>query len=284
MLPLATFSLDPLVSRSFHASPLATDSSMPSMVSGEPPLPPSYPVPSSHPSNFPPQIYIKPILSLPPSPVHPYTSNVPNLVYPTAPLPHKMPTYSTRSVTRHHLYHKKGLAATSTDHPDQPSLDNIYPSPLSEISKTSGQKQMAVSEISDLFPLPSKKFASVGSYEDQMMKAAQSLSALMESPPAPTTPIFHTSPLVTHSTFAESSPTARNDSRDLSTVPMSPTLGKKVYKAGKKSRSVTQLILMDAGSPPGTSTSHAGASISHAGATTSAQVEVAGLAMPPPDI
>jgi hypothetical protein len=68
----------------------------------------------------------------------------------------------------------------------------------------------------------------------------------------------------------KSSPTARTDSRDLSTVPMSPTLGKKVYKAAKKSRSVTQLILMDAGS--------------HAGATTYAQVEAVGLAMPPPYI
>jgi len=51
---------------------------------------------------------------------------------------------------------------------------------------------------------------------------------------------------------------------------MSPTLGKKVYKAAKKSRSVTQLILMDAGS--------------HAGATTYAQVEAVGLAMPHPYI
>jgi hypothetical protein len=177
------------------------------MVSGEPPLQAPNLVSSSHPLNFPPQIYIKPILSLPPSPVQSYTTNFPNLVYPIAPLSHKMPAYSTRSVTRHHPYRKKGFAAPSTDHPP---LDNIYPSPLSEMSKISGQKRMAVSKIYDLFPLPSKKFATIGSYEDRMMLAGQSLSALRESPPVPTTPIFHTAPLVTHSSFAEIFPYCQN--------------------------------------------------------------------------
>jgi hypothetical protein len=93
---------------------------------------------------------------------------------------------------------------------------------------------MAVSEISDLFPIPSKKIAIGSSQEDRMLLAAHSLSSLRESPPAPTTPIFPTTPLVTHSSFAKSSPPARVESMGFSTAPMSPTLGKKVYKAAKK--------------------------------------------------
>jgi hypothetical protein len=137
---------------------------------------------------------------------------------------------------------------------------------------------MAVSEVSDLFPIHSKKLATSSSYQDRMMLAAHSLLALKNSPPAPTTPIFPTAPLVkdfvlfsvTHSSYAESSPTPRVETMGFLTVPMSPTLGRKVYKAAKKSRSVTQLILMDAGS--------------HPVATTSVQIEAAGLAMLPPDI
>jgi len=56
----------------------------------------------------------------------------------------------------------------------------------------------------------------------------------------------------------------------LQTALMSPTLARKVYKAAKKSISVTQLILMDAGS--------------HAVAKSSAHFEVAGSAMSPPDL
>jgi hypothetical protein len=138
------------------------------------------------------------------------------------------------------------------------------------LSKTSGQKWMAISEICDLFHVPSKNIATGSSQEDRMLLAAHSLSSLRKSPPAPTTPVFLTAPLVTHSSFAESSPLARVESMGFSTAPMSHTLGKKVYKVAKKSRSVTQLILMDAGSL--------------AVATTSAEVEAAGLAMPPPDI
>lgn len=110
------------------------------------------------------------------------------------------------------------------------------------------------------------------------MLAAHSLSALKNSPPTPNTPIFPMASLVkdfvpfsvTHSSYAESSLAARVDSMGFPAVPMSLTLGRKVYKATKKSRSVTQLILMDAGS--------------HAVATTSAQIEAAGLVMPPPHI
>jgi hypothetical protein len=134
---------------------------------------------------------------------------------------------------------------------------------------------MAVSEVADLFPIPSKKLATSSSYQDRMLLAAHSLSALRNSPPAPTTPIFTAAPpvkefvpfSVAHSSYAESSPTDRVDTMGFSSVPMSPTLGRKVYKAAKKSRSITQLILMDAGSP--------------VVATTSAPIEAAGLTMPP---
>jgi hypothetical protein len=106
---------------------------------------------------------------------------------------------------------------------------------------------MAVSEVFDLFPIPSKKLATSSSYQDRMLLAAHSLSALRNSPPAPTTPIFPTASLVkdfvlfsvVHSSFAESSPTARVETMAFPTVLMSPTLGRKVYKAAKKSRSVT---------------------------------------------
>lgn len=223
-------------SRSFQASPIVTCSSpLPSMVSAgsmaSPLQAPNLPS-SSPPINLPHQIYTNPIISLPPSPVQPYTTNSPHLVYPT--LPHKLPSYSTRSVTRHHPYHKQGSAATSKDHPP---FEDTYPSPLSELSKTSGQKWMAVSKISDLFPVPFKKIATGSSQEDRMLLAAHSLSSLRESSPAPTTPVLPTTPLVTHSSFAESSPLARVESMGFSTAPMSPTLEKKVYKAAKKSRS-----------------------------------------------
>jgi len=234
-----------------------------------------HPVSHSNPINAPPQIYTNPIISLPPSLVQPYTTNPPNLVYPTAPLTHKLSSHSSRSTTRHHPYQKKGHATTSKR---KSQLEDTYPSPLSELSKTSGQKRMVVSEVSDLFPIPSKKLATSSSYQDRMLLAAHSLSALRNSPSAPTIPIFPTAPLVkdfvpffvTHYSYAESSPTARVETMGFPPVPMSPTLGRKVYKAAKKSRSVTQLILMDASS--------------HAVATTSAQIEAVGLAMPPPDI
>lgn len=56
----------------------------------------------------------------------------------------------------------------------------------------------------------------------------------------------------------------------LQTAPASPTLGRKAYKAAKKSRSVTQLILMDVGS--------------HVVAKSFAHFEAAGSAIPPPDL
>jgi hypothetical protein len=111
-----------------------------------------------------------------------------------------------------------------------------------------------------------------------MLLVAHSLSVLRNFPPAPTTPIVTTAPpikefvpfSVAHSSYIESSPTDRVDTMGFSSVPMSPTLGRKVYKAAKKSRSITQLILMDTGSP--------------AVATTSAPIEAIGLTMPPPAI
>jgi hypothetical protein len=268
-----------LISRSIHVSlPIPSSSPLPHMMfagSMDSPMHAPHPTSHSHPINTPSQIYTNPIISLPPSPVQPYTTNSPNLFYPTAPLTHKLSSHSSRSTTCHQPYQKKGNAATSKG---KSQLEDTYPSTLSEFSKTSGQKRMVVLEVSDLFPIPSKKLATSSSYQDRMLLAAHSLSALRNSPPTPTTPVFPTAPLVkdfapfsvTHSSYAESSPTARVETMGFPTVPMSPTLGRRVYKAAKKSRSVTQLILMDAGS--------------HAVATTSAQIEAAGLAMPPLDI
>jgi len=111
-----------------------------------------------------------------------------------------------------------------------------------------------------------------------MMLAAHSLSALKNSPPTPNTPVLQKVSSakdlipfsVTHSSYAESSPTTRVVTIGLQTAPMSPTLGRKVYKATKKSKSVTQLILMDAGS--------------HAVAKSFAHFEAAGSVIPPPDL
>jgi len=94
--------------------------------------------------------------------------------------------------------------------------------------------------------------------------------------PAPNTPVLQKVSSakdlvpfsVTQSSYAESSPTTRVDTMGLQTAHMSPTLAMKVYKAVKKSRSVTQLILMDADS--------------HVVAKSSTHFEAAGSAMPPP--
>jgi len=154
----------------------------------------------------------------------------------------------------------------------------VYPSPFSKLSKVSGQKRVVVSDVSELFTNPSKKLATSSSFQDRMMFAAHSLSALKNSPPAPNTPFLlrvsgpsNLAPFtMTHSSYAKSSPTTRVDTVGLPTAPASPTLPRKVYRATKKSRSVTQLILMDAGS--------------HTVANPSAPIEVAGSTMPPPEL
>jgi hypothetical protein len=150
----------------------------------------------------------------------------------------------------------------------------VYPSLLSELSKVSGHKRVAVSDISDLFPTPSKKLNPPNTTQDRMILAAHSLSALKHSPAAPTTPFLlrvsgpaDLAPFtLANSSVAESSPSSRMDSVGLqnSTVPLS----RKVYKAAKKSSSVTQLLLLDADST--------------AEANNSAPLEAAGLAKPPP--
>jgi hypothetical protein len=52
----------------------------------------------------------------------------------------------------------------------------------------SGHKRVAVSEVFDLFSPPSKKMSTTYSLRDRMLFAAQSLSTLRNSPPAPVTP------------------------------------------------------------------------------------------------
>jgi hypothetical protein len=115
----------------------------------------------------------------------------------------------------------------------------VFPSPLSELSKVSGHKRVAVSDISDLVPNPSKKLNTPNTTKDRMLLAAHSLSALKNSPATPTTPFFlrvsgpaDLAPFtLAQSSVAESSPTTQVDSVGLqsSTAPLS----RKMYKAGK---------------------------------------------------
>lgn len=134
-IPLSSSPLSPLVSAGSLASPLFAPQ----------------PVSLSQPKHNPPQIYTNPIISLPSSPVQPYTTLSPNPVYPMAPLPHKFSSPLSQSTTRHHPYQKKGHSATSKG---KSQLDDTYPSPLFELSKIGGHKRMVVSEMFDLFPIP----------------------------------------------------------------------------------------------------------------------------------
>jgi hypothetical protein len=110
-LPSSHISLSIHVSQSTpSSSPLSHMMSAGSMNS---PMHAPHPVSHSNPLNAPPHKYTNPIISLPPSPVQTYTTNPPNLVYPTAPLTHKLSSNSSWSTTRHHLYQKKGHATTS---------------------------------------------------------------------------------------------------------------------------------------------------------------------------
>jgi hypothetical protein len=229
-----------------------------------------------------PQVYTNPIISLPPSTVQPSPHPTPN------PSAYKIPniiksSHSRPSRSSPRLHHFQRTTSASMDHGKNivsvaQDLDGaaVYPSPFSELSKVSGYKRVVVSDISDLFPNPSKKLNMPNTTQDRMSLAAHSLSALKNSPTAPTTPFLlrvsgpsNLAPFtLAQSSVAESSPTTRVDSVGLqpSTMPLS----RKVYKAGKKSRSVTQLLLLEAESL--------------AVANTSAPLEAASFAMPPLDI
>jgi hypothetical protein len=183
-----------------------------------------------NPMNAPPQVYTNPIISMPPLPFQIYTTHPTNLAYPNAPTTHKLSSPSSRSTTRHHPYQRKGQASATRE---KSQIGDIYPSPLSELSKIIGLKRMAVSE---LFTNPSKKLATSSSFQDRMMFAAHSLSALKNSPPAPNTPILQKVSSakdlvpfsVTQSSYAESSPTTKVDTMGLQTALMSPTSARKV--------------------------------------------------------
>jgi hypothetical protein len=143
------------ISRSIHVSPNFPSSSPLShmMSAGSLDSTMHAPQPVSHPTPLhnPPQIYTNPIISRPSFSVPPHTTFSPHPVYPSEPLTHKFSSHSSRSITRHHPYQKKGHAAISKG---KSQLDDTYPSPLSELIKTSGQKRMAVSKVADLFPTP----------------------------------------------------------------------------------------------------------------------------------
>lgn len=99
------------ISRSIHVSQtIPLSSPLPHMMSVgslDSPLHAPNPVSHTNPLAASPQIYTNPIISLPPSPVQIYTINPRNLVYPIAPLTHKLSSHSSRPTTRHHHYQKK---------------------------------------------------------------------------------------------------------------------------------------------------------------------------------
>jgi hypothetical protein len=112
---------------------------------------------------------------------------------------------------------------------------------------------VAVSEASELFSSPSKRLAPYRTIQDRMLLAAHSQTVMKNAPTAPPTPILQrvSTPedlapfTVTHSAYADYSPSTCVDTLELSTAPISPTPIRKVYRAGKKTRSVTQIILKD---------------------------------------
>jgi hypothetical protein len=166
-----------------------------------------------NPMNAPPQVYTNPIISLPPLPFQIYITHPTNLAYPNALTTHKLSSPSSRSTTRHHPYQRKGQALATRE---KSQIEDIYSSPLSELSKITGLKRMAVYE---LFTNLSKKLATFSSFQNRMMFTAHSLSALKNSPPAPNTPVLQKVSSakdlvpfsVTQSSYAESSPTTRVD-------------------------------------------------------------------------
>jgi hypothetical protein len=96
------------ISCSIHVSqPIPSSSPLPHMMSlgsMDSPMHAPHPVSHTNPIDASPHIYTNPIISLPSSLVQLYTTNPPNLVYPTAPLTHKLSFHSSRSTTRHHPY------------------------------------------------------------------------------------------------------------------------------------------------------------------------------------
>jgi len=90
---------------------------------------------------------------------------------------------------------------------------------------------------------------------------------MRNSPPAPVT--SGTSP---EFSLAASSPGMQEHISVAPPKPLSPTTAKKFHKAARKSRSVTQLVLVD-------EVSHVDARVD---VPTSASFEAAGSAMPPP--
>jgi hypothetical protein len=146
-------------------------------------------------------------------------------------------------------------------------VSEVYPSPLSELRNISGHKRVVVVEVSDLFSPPSKKLSNPHSLRDHMLLTAQSLTHLRNSQPAPVTP-----GTTQEFSLATSSLRLQQHISAAPPEPLSPTAAKKFHKAAQKSRSVTQLILVE-------EVSHVDA---HVDVPTSAFFEAAGSAMRPP--
>jgi len=238
-------------------------------------LPPSFPfhVPPYmpvYPQNSLPDIshlYTQPIVTLPPPPFQVHSSppsyNSPPVYSPTKPLPTKT-SPSPRQSARHHPYLPKTQVSVVRG---RAPVAEVYPTPLSELCPMLGQKRVAVSEVSDLFFPPSKKQSSSLGIRDRMLLAAQSLSSLRNSPPAPVTP-----GTTQELSLAASSPGSKDPLLAASLELLSSSAGKQFHKAARKTRSVTQLVLVD-------EVSHVDA---HVAVSSSASFEAAGSARPPP--
>jgi hypothetical protein len=214
-----------------------------------------------------PHIYTHPIVTLPPPPFQFYSSppsyNSPPVYSPTKPPPTKK-SPSPRLSTRHHPYLPKTQVSIVRG---RAPVSEVYPSPLSELHTILGHKRVAVSEVSDLFSPPSKKLSNPHSLRDRMVLAAQSLSHLRNSPPTLVTP--GTSQ---EFSLAACSPGLKEHMLAAPPEPLPPTAAKHFHKAARKSRSVTQIVLVD-------EISHVDA---HVAIPTSASFEANGSAMSPP--
>jgi hypothetical protein len=242
-LPYTSFPLSPLHSPSTPHSSYHS----PSDHTLSPVSPPGFPHPPPPPFQIAPP-YIN-------SPVHPsyatFTHKSPSSIYPSL---------------RHHPYPPKSQIPTV--HGEDPvSLIHI-PS----AAAISGHKRLVVSEASDLFTPPLKKRSSPRILQNRLEMAAMSLKSMKDSSlniptTIPMAAALH-SPVVRGLVFTNPVDLSVSPLDSLTTGDNPPLVAKKGFKPTKKSRSLTQLVLVDDSVHP-----------TYITATTT---EAASVAMPPP--
>jgi len=128
-------------------------------------------------------IYTHPIVTLPPPHFQIHTGMSPHHTPPvyssTASTHRKLHPSPAKGTTRYHPYLPKTSGFSKSG--KSPTAEN-YPTSLSELSKITGQKCTSVSNISKLFPTPSKKLATYSTFQDRMLLVAHSLISLKNSP------------------------------------------------------------------------------------------------------